>query len=157
MDILEGVAMPVPILILTAAMALAEADYHVKSGEPMPDSATPAASAWVIRASDCRTLHRYRPKAGVEHRGKADMTAYPDFGERARNLAIAIKVQVDDQLPPLGPTGKSVGGEGFLTFIEVKDGELYVDGKPLGADGVAAVKDACRRDQDNSKGSPQDR
>ncbi len=149
--------MPVPFLILTAAMALADADYHVKSGEPMPDSATSADSAWVIRASDCQTLRRYRPKLGVEHKGKADMTAYPDFGERARNLAIAIKVQVDDQLPPLGPTGKSVGGEGFLTFIEVKDGELYVDGKPLGPEEVATVKDACRREQDKSKDSLQDR
>lgn len=149
--------MPVSILILTAAMALADADYHVKSGELMPDSATSADSAWVIRASDCQTLRRYRPNPGVEHKGKADLTAYPDFGERARNLAIAIKVQVDDQLPPLGPTGKSVGGEGFLAFIEVKDGELYVDGKPLDPEAVAAVKDACRREQDKSKDSPQDR
>lgn len=147
--------MPTPILILTAAMALAEADYHVKSGEPMAES--PAALTWVVRASDCQTLRRYRPKPGVEHKGKADLTAYPDFGERARNLAIAIKVQVDDQLPPLGPTGKSVGGEGFLAFIEVKDGELYVDGKPLAPEEVAAVKDACRREQDKSKDSLQDR
>lgn len=147
--------MPMPILVLAAALALAEADYHVKSGEPMAES--PAASEWVIRTSDCQTLRRYRPKPGVEHKGKADMTAYPDFGERARNLAIAIKVQVDDQLPALGPTGKSVGGEGFLTFIEVKDGELYVDGKPINAEEAAAVQDACRRHHDKSDTRPQDR
>lgn len=147
--------MPMPILVLAAALALAEADYHVKSGEPMAES--PAASEWVIRTSDCQTLRRYRPKPGVEHKGKADMTAYPDFGERARNLAIAIKVQVDDQLSPLGPTGKSVGGEGFLTFIEVKDGELYVDGKPLDPAGRAAVENACRQEQDKSNGNTQDR
>jgi hypothetical protein len=123
-------------------------EYRVKSGEPIPSSDA-AGQTWLIRDRDCRLLRRHVPAADVAHRPHdgdgvpTDLNPGPDFDDRARNFAFAVTVVTDDYLPPVGPYGQSGGGEGFLGFVEVRDGVPYMDGQPL--DGLVAdeVAAAC--------------
>lgn len=131
-------------LIVMAISGMAGAawgqEYQVKSGEPLAGDEKPAA-AFVVRTSDCRWLRRYKPNPAIVH--QPGTAGGPDYNAKARNLAIAIKVVADDYLPPVGPNGRSAGGEGFLGFVELRDGVPYVDGEPLVGSGAADLAAAC--------------
>lgn len=137
----------VMVALALAAYPVAAQDYQVKSGEPVQSSES-LRGAWAIRDKDCRVLRRHVPVADVQHQpgadaAPADLNPGPDFNERARNFAFAITVVTDDYLPPVGPFGQSGRGEGFLGFVEIRDGVPFVDGEPLGGLGLDGLATAC--------------
>lgn len=112
------------------------------------NSQAPAARRIRVRSSDCQALMRHEPAADVAYRPEAadgrvpaDLHPGTDFNERAKNVALALKVDLDDDLKT--STGQPVGAQGVIGVIEVRDGIAYLDSQPLGGDESRAIRDAC--------------
>lgn len=144
---------------LWAVMTLspsAEADVTV-DGKSVGESPAEDAKAGLIavRRADCRVLMRHRPDADVAHKpgagvdgrtvAPADITPPLDLTERANSFAFAVTVDLEDRLGTGGEgQARPFDGEGFVGYVEMRDGVPHWNGKPLDRDGIEAVSAACR-------------
>lgn len=110
----------------------------------------------LIRESDCRELMRHHPRDDVTFSpGKdvhgdpvppADLEPSLDLGDRADNFAFAVSVDLDDRLSRGGEgQARPFGAEGYIGYVEIRDGRAYWEGQPLDRDSVAAVSEACKK------------
>lgn len=137
-------------LILLAPMITmpVRADVTV-DGKPVENMAT---DNLLIRQDDCRALTVHHPREDVTYLpGRdsvppADLEPSLDLSDRARNFALVVTVDLDDRLGT-GSEGQKrpFSGEGYIGYIEVRDGRAYWEGQPLDGDGMAAVSEACRK------------
>lgn len=149
---MKPVILPLAILAVIASAVAARADVTL-DGKPVGSAET---GMILVRESDCRALALHKPgpdviyKPGVDVNGgevaPADLQPRLDLTERARTFGFAVTVDLDDQLGT-GGEGQSrpFDGEGYLGYVELRDGVPYWNGAPLDTDGIEAVSAACRQ------------
>jgi len=140
------------ILITAVIAAPVRADVTV-DGKPVQNT---AGGQILIRESDCRELMRHVPRDDVAFRPGQDVHGDPvppadlepslDLGGRANNFAFAVSVDLDDRLSKGGEGQvRPFGAEGYIGYVEIRDGRAYWQGQPLDRDGIAAVSEACKK------------
>ena len=104
---------------------------------------------------DCRRLVQYHPDAGIAYQAGVDVHGKPvapadlarsDNGGAPQKITIDLKIPLG-QLPnnnAPAELGRSYVNTGQVS-VDLNDGSVTVNGRKIGAEGDAAVLDACRK------------
>jgi len=138
-----------PLLLAAAVLVAAPLPALAQSRADAPSGTV------TMSRDDCRRLVQYHPDAGVAYRPGVDVHGKPvapadlaraDNGGAPRQITIDLKIPLGQLANANAPADlrRSYVNTGQVS-IDLNDGSVTVNGKKLGAEGDAAVLDACRK------------